>query len=71
MLDELQGDADLLDRKLKMETKGKIDISKFIIGGYSFGAASAIYTAKNDERVQALIVVDPWLYPFYQEIESE
>ena len=37
-------------------------MSKLVLGGHSFGAMTAIQTARVDNRVKALMTMDPWLY---------
>ncbi|KAL7635046.1 UNVERIFIED_CONTAM: hypothetical protein RMT77_014031 [Armadillidium vulgare] len=43
--------------------QGKINTSKAIISGHSFGGATAILCLAKDDRFKSGICLDPWMYP--------
>ena len=51
----------------------KIDISELVLSGHSFGGSTMIATAnqlKDTEQPKALLLMDPWNYPFHEGIVS-
>lgn len=43
--------------------KGKLDFSKTVVMGHSFGAATSFFSASRDPRVRSIVAMDPWMYP--------
>ena len=39
------------------------------MGGHSYGGVTALKTAMEDDRVKAVVTLDPWLFPVFPEIE--
>ena len=48
-----------------------LDLSRLVLMGHSFGGATALKTATEDNRVACVAVLDPWIFPLYKEIENE
>lgn len=46
------------------ELKGRIDMSKCVAMGHSFGAATSIFASTKDDRIHSVVGMDPWMYPF-------
>jgi pimeloyl-ACP methyl ester carboxylesterase len=46
----------------------KLDLSKLILSGHSFGGITAIKVAQEDPRVKLLGTLDPWLFTYHREI---
>ncbi|KJE90832.1 hypothetical protein CAOG_02074 [Capsaspora owczarzaki ATCC 30864] len=62
----LAGLDELNDRGVGSITsfKGKLDPSRVLLIGHSFGAATAIYAAmQGDRRVRAVVAYDAWMFP--------
>ena len=56
--------------EIKEEYSLDFDIDHLHIMGHSFGAATALYTACNDERITGkCIMLDPWFYPVPNDLE--
>jgi len=55
-----------------LETLGfenaQIDTSKLVVGGHSFGGMTAIEVGKYDQRVKAVVTLDPWVYARSEEM---
>ena len=49
--------------ELKSKLNGKVDLKKIAVGGHSYGGATAIHSAKADERIKACFVLDGWINP--------
>ena len=48
----------------------KIDTSKLIACGHSFGAITALSLQKADKRVKGAIGCDTWFFPVYHALQS-
>ncbi len=46
----------------------KIESSKVIAAGHSFGGFTAVCAGQSDSRVKALLTIDPWLYLNQKEV---
>ena len=69
LIDELhENNGKALLQKLGFPSTVKIDLSKLIVGGHSFGGMTAVYTAREDERVKLVGTLDPWLFAHHEEI---
>ena len=47
-----------------------MDLGKLIVNGHSFGGGTVIGVAARDKRIKACIALDPWLYPYENELDS-
>lgn len=45
------------------ELKKRLDRTGLVMAGHSFGAATTFLAAHEDERIQAGLALDPWMYP--------
>lgn len=45
------------------ELRDRIDARAITMAGHSFGAATTFFASREDERIQAALVLDPWMYP--------
>lgn len=52
------------------EGKAKIALDQLVVAGHSFGGATALRFANNDERARACLTFDPWLAPLHGDIED-
>ena len=66
LIDELVNDPVFLQEKLGFSPRVKIDASKIILSGHSFGGVTAILSTMNDKRVRACLVSDPWFQPLLE-----
>jgi dienelactone hydrolase len=41
----------------------RLDGGAIVAAGHSFGAATVLATAERDERLAAVVAIDPWLFP--------
>lgn len=57
-----------MQTKLGFRESVRLDLDKLTLAGHSFGAMTAIATAKLDARVRACITLDPWLYVYHEDI---
>ena len=48
---------------LKSKLNGKLNLEKIAVGGHSYGGATAIHSAKTDERIKTCFVLDSWIDP--------
>ena len=55
----------MLQTTLDFPPTVKLDFSKLIIGGHSYGGVTAIAVAWRDKRVKACAVLDPWMYVYH------
>ena len=55
-------------RKLGFPASVKLDLSKLILGGYSFGGLTALCTAKKDERIKLVCTLDPFHFSHVEEV---
>jgi pimeloyl-ACP methyl ester carboxylesterase len=46
----------------------RIDMSKLILGGHSFGGMTALHVAKDDNRVKLCGTLDPFLFSHHKEV---
>jgi predicted dienelactone hydrolase len=42
---------------------GKLDTSKIILAGHSFGGNTALRIGEQDKRIKTILTLDPWIYP--------
>lgn len=66
-MDEMMTSPMFLQEKLGFSPRVKVDQSKIILAGHSFGGASTILTSMNDKRVRACLVADPWFEPLVKQ----
>ena len=52
----------------KLSDNIKIDHSRLVLGGHSFGGITAIGTAMKDDRVKAVFAFDPWYWSYLDEV---
>ena len=57
-----------IQKRLGFSEKVEIDLTKFILGGHSFGGLTAISVAHLDSRVKAVFTFDPWVWSKNEEI---
>ncbi len=57
-----------LQDKLGFDASAKLDLSKLILGGHSFGGITAISLAEKEKRVRAVFSFDPWFWAKDQNI---
>jgi len=57
------------DKELLEQLRNSIDMERIAIIGHSFGAATGILTSHHDQRLKAVIALDPWLYALPKEVE--
>lgn len=55
-------EPDFLQTRLGFSSHAKLDMSRLIVGGHSFGGITAITVAERDERVKACVTLDPWFW---------
>ncbi len=67
LIDDLHK-PDFLQDALGFSKDVRIDLSRLIVGGHSFGGMTALQVAKSDERVKAVLTLDPWLFARNEEI---
>ncbi len=48
----------------------KLNLDKLIAGGHSFGGMTGIAAARSDDRIKAVVTLDPWLFAYHNEIKS-
>ena len=70
LIDELHED-NYLQNYLDFPEGIALDLDKLVISGHSFGGTTAVDIANTDNRVKACVVLDPWLYPIYKEVELD
>ena len=47
---------------------GKVDATRLVLVGHSFGAATALSLAARDARVRAVVALDTWAFPLAPEV---
>jgi cephalosporin-C deacetylase-like acetyl esterase len=62
LIEEISSHNELLYDKLKFDKSTRMDLTRLVCGGHSFGAMTAIAAARIDNRVKACITLDPWLF---------
>ncbi|XP_050536838.1 platelet-activating factor acetylhydrolase-like [Daktulosphaira vitifoliae] len=50
-----------------LQFKNKLDVDNIVGSGFSFGGATAMYTAANDKRIKSLVIVDGWMFSLKSE----
>ena len=45
-------------------------MDKLVAGGHSFGGLTAITAARNDARIKVCLPMDPWFFPYKNDIEE-
>lgn len=50
--------------------KNRLDFSKIVAIGHSFGAATSFFASSHDDRIKAVIGMDPWMYPLPRPVFS-
>ena len=48
---------------IKSKLNGKLNLEKIAVGGHSYGGATAIQSAKIDERIKTCFILDGWINP--------
>ena len=43
-------------------------MDKLIAGGHSFGGMTGIAAARSDDRIKAVVTLDPWLFAYHKEV---
>jgi len=56
--------------KVLVEIVKRIDCQNIGATGHSFGGATAIALAQEDERVKSVVALDPWLWPLSPRLSS-
>lgn len=51
-----------------LNLKVKLDLSKLIMNGQSFGGSTAVRVAKSEPRAKAVLTMDPWFFPNKEEM---
>lgn len=46
------------------QIKSRIDHQAIAMAGHSFGGATSIFASQQDERIKAVLALDPWMFPF-------
>ncbi|KAK7868532.1 hypothetical protein R5R35_004815 [Gryllus longicercus] len=49
--------------------KGRLDFSKLVMMGHSFGGGTAVRTMGNDSRFKAGIILDAWVFPIKEDAD--
>jgi len=47
--------------------EGKLDMSRVVVSGHSYGGNSALRAAVKDDRIGFAAVLDPWMFPGHQD----
>ena len=47
-----------------------MDLSKLAVSGHSFGGGTAIGCAGKDSRIKVCLTMDPWLFPYKNELKE-
>ena len=45
-------------------------MSKLIVSGHSFGGITALGATCEDNRVKAVVALDPWFFPHFKELNA-
>lgn len=45
-------------------------MDKLIISGHSFGGGTAVGAGIKDDRIKACLPLDPWLWPYRDELKN-
>lgn len=48
--------------------EGKVDASRALLAGHSFGGAAALLGLARDPRFAAGVALDPWMFPLKEEV---
>lgn len=57
---------DFLQKYLGFNCITRLDLSRLVVGGHSFGGMTALEVARNDSRVKAVFTFDPWVYAMHR-----
>ena len=69
LIDDMH-EEDFLQTRLGFSSHARLDMSKLIVGGHSFGGITAIAVAERDKRVRACATLDPWYWAKNELIDS-
>ena len=61
--------TDFLQKKLGFNEEIRLDMDKLIMCGHSMGGITSIATAAKDDRIKAVLTMDPWLWPYKESIQ--
>ena len=70
MVDELTDNSDFLQERFGFPPSVKVDTSKIVLAGHSFGATTVILSCMNDERVSACLMTAPWMSPLEEHLPA-
>ena len=59
---------DFLQKALNFPKQVKLNLDKLIAGGHSFGGMTGIAAARSDDRIKAVVTLDPWLFAYHKEV---
>jgi predicted esterase len=45
------------------DSQVKIDRSKIVVAGHSFGAITALHAGLRNKEIAAVVSMDPWFFP--------
>ena len=62
MIDDIYDQTQMLQHTLGFSENVKMDLTKLIIGGHSFGGMSSVYTAFRDPRIKTVFGFDAWVW---------
>ena len=72
LVEEICSKTDSFIRKcFTGENSAKIDTSKLVLSGHSFGGITAVSVQRDDPRVKAAIGMDVWFFPHYKELNAK
>lgn len=57
-------------QKLNFPSYSKIKLENLVMSGHSFGGMTSLLCGSQDERIKCIITLDPWLYPYATDINS-
>ena len=69
VIDEISEEG-FLQNKLGFPDRVRLDMSKLIVSGHSFGGGTTLGVTAADSRVTASIPSDPWLWPYHKDINA-
>ena len=61
---------DFLQERFGFPPNVKVDNSKIVLAGHSFGGTTVILSCMNDERVSACLMTDPWMSPLEEHVPA-
>jgi cephalosporin-C deacetylase-like acetyl esterase len=51
-------------------SEARLDLSKLVVSGHSFGGMSALGATCEDNRIKGVVALDPWFFPHYKELNA-